>query len=78
MNINVIKKEENLSRIGTMLNNIRVAEGITQEELAAKTKMGQSQISQIESDKKIPTLTTTIRYLKACGYEILFKKREES
>jgi transcriptional regulator with XRE-family HTH domain len=71
----VIKKEDQIDKIGTMLNNIRVEQSITQEELARKMKVAQSYISQTESNRKKPTLPTLIKYLKACGYEIVFQKK---
>lgn len=74
----VFRKEEHFDNIGTMLNNIRVEEKITQEKLAALMKMGQSQVSHIESNRKIPTFKTVMRYLKACGYQIVFEKRKSN
>lgn len=44
--------------IGATIENLRKSKGMTQEELAKKSKIEQAYISQIENNKKEPNLST--------------------
>jgi transcriptional regulator with XRE-family HTH domain len=53
-----LRDEEFLILFGNHLKNLRVANGLTQEELAWKSELSLSQIARIETGKVNPTLCT--------------------
>lgn len=58
--------------IKSKLIQIRLSEGLTQEEIAKKMRTTKSQISRFESVRSqiIPNLSTLIKYASAVGYNI--------
>jgi transcriptional regulator with XRE-family HTH domain len=53
--------------LGRELRKARVAAGLTQEALAHKTRIDRSYISELEHDKKNPTLNRLFKLCKALG-----------
>jgi ribosome-binding protein aMBF1 (putative translation factor) len=64
---------EVILRVGEMVRSARIARGITQAELAARTRMTQSHISEIERGlgRIGPTVVTLRRLLNALGDELV-------
>ena len=57
--------------LGKVLRNLREEAGMTQEELAFKAKIDRPYISQLEHDKKSPTLKMLFRLCDALGVKAL-------
>jgi len=55
----------------TFLRSSRLANGITQGDLAARAKTSQPDISSIESGKRVPTVETLERLLRQTGHRII-------
>jgi transcriptional regulator with XRE-family HTH domain len=53
--------------IGKELRAARHAAGMTQEQLAYRAKLDRSYVSQLERDRKSPTVDTLLRVCKALG-----------
>lgn len=53
--------------IGTVLRDLRVQRGLTQEELAAKAKMHRNYIGGLERGKKSPTIKSVGRLISVLG-----------
>jgi transcriptional regulator with XRE-family HTH domain len=53
--------------LGELLKNARIAAGLTQEDLAFKAGVDRTYISQLEHDKKSPTLQMLFRLCQATG-----------
>ena len=76
------------TKIGEKIKKLRLARGLTQEELAERTDLSRSFISQLESDKTSPSIDTLETILRALGTDlkhffsdfeeekIVFKKNE--
>jgi len=76
------------TKIGEKIKKLRLARGLTQEELAERTDLSRSFISQLESDKTSPSIDTLEVILRALGTDlkhffsdfeeekIIFKKEE--
>ncbi len=76
------------TKIGEKIKKLRLARGLTQEELAERTDLSRSFISQLESDKTSPSIDTLEIILRALGTDlkhffsdfeeekIVFKKEE--
>jgi len=61
---------ENFVKIGEKLKKLRLSRGLTQEELATRTDLSRSFISQLESDKTSPSIETLERILRALGSDL--------
>jgi transcriptional regulator with XRE-family HTH domain len=61
-----LKKEKSIY-IGEALKKFRLATGMTQEELAHRCKLDRSFMSDLETDKKGPSLMTTFKLAKGLG-----------
>ena len=55
---------------GTFVRAVREARSLTQRELAEVSGVRQSNISAIESGRRIPSADTLNRLLVACGFEL--------
>ncbi|MGI9033745.1 MAG: helix-turn-helix domain-containing protein [Acidimicrobiales bacterium] len=55
---------------GTFVRAVREARALTQKELADISGVRQSNISAIESGRRVPSADTLNRLLVACGFEI--------
>lgn len=55
----------------TLLRSARLTSGISQGDLAARTKTSQPDISTIESGKRTPTVDTLERLLRQTGHRII-------
>lgn len=53
--------------IGTVLRELRVARGLTQEELAVKAKMHRNYIGGLERGEKSPTFKSVGRLITVLG-----------
>lgn len=53
--------------LGDELRRARTDAGLTQEELAGKAKLDRAYISQLENDRKSPTVDTLFRLCRALG-----------
>ena len=53
--------------LGRQLRKAREKAGLTQEELSFACGIGRAYISQLENDKKSPTVDTLIRICRACN-----------
>lgn len=51
-------------KIGAVLQAVRVRAGLTQEDLADKLHLSQSDISKIEKDRKFPQLDTLLKWIE--------------
>lgn len=60
-------KEENLMKIGEKLKALRVAKGLTQEELADRSELSKGFISQLERDLTSPSISTLVDILQCLG-----------
>jgi transcriptional regulator with XRE-family HTH domain len=58
-------------RASTMLRSARLTSGISQGDLAARTKTSQPDISTIEAGKRTPTVDTLERLLRQTGHRII-------
>jgi transcriptional regulator with XRE-family HTH domain len=63
-----LKKEKALY-IGKALKPIRLAAGMSQEELAHRSKLDRSYISDLETNKKSPSFATIIMLAMGLGME---------
>lgn len=52
---------------GTELKRLRLAAGLTQEEVAAKAKVTREYVSMLEAEKNTPTIEVFIRLVRAVG-----------
>lgn len=55
----------------TLLRSSRLTSGISQGDLAARTKTSQPDISTIESGKRVPTVDTLERLLRQTGHRLI-------
>jgi len=53
--------------VGDELKRAREAAGLSQEDLAFKARIHRTYVSQLERDKKSPTLTILFRICRALG-----------
>jgi transcriptional regulator with XRE-family HTH domain len=53
--------------IGTVLRDLRLQRGLTQEELAAKAKMHRNYIGGLERGEKSPTIKSVGRLISVLG-----------
>ena len=70
-----IRNKEVLVRFGERLKQVRLAKGLTQEQLAYEADVELSQIHRLESGKTNPTLSTITTVAKALNVTLseLFK-----
>jgi transcriptional regulator with XRE-family HTH domain len=66
--------------LGKELRKARLAAGLTQEELAHRTRIDRSYISELEHDHKNPTVNRLFRLCKALGIKpsVLIARAEKS
>src|ERR1700730_3439701 len=57
---------------GDLLREARLRAGLTQAELAARTRTARSQISRYERGVVLPSLETLRRLVRTCGLELGF------
>jgi len=55
---------------GEFVRAVREARALTQRELALVSGVGQSNISAIENNRRMPTADTLRSLLEACGFEL--------
>lgn len=58
------------AKIGEKIKRLRLTLGLTQEELAERTDLSRSFISQLESDKTSPSIETLEKILRALGTDL--------
>lgn len=72
--------EERAKGLGYVLKLLRIANDMTTKELADKTGLSQSYISEVESNNKTPSLDALTKYSQALGISkstILFFEEEK-
>jgi transcriptional regulator with XRE-family HTH domain len=52
---------------GLVIRKLRVAKGLTQEDLGFDSELTRAYISSIELDQKLPSITTIAKLAKALG-----------
>jgi len=55
------------SEIGDEIRKVRIAAGLSQEELAFRAKISRNYVSLLERNEKSPTVTVLFRICKALG-----------
>lgn len=55
---------------GKFVRAVRESRRLSQRDLADLSAVGQSNISAIENDRRVPSVDTLNRLLVACGYEL--------
>lgn len=63
-------KDDGLEGIGQRIREIRIAEGLTQEEFAKVTNLTQSAISQFEEERRVPSLSSLAKIAAGLGTTI--------
>lgn len=58
------------AQLGGLVRTARLAQGLTQEQLAGHTGLVSSQISLLEGGKRLPSLFAVLRILGAVGLPI--------
>ena len=64
--------------IGMILKNMRLTAGLSQKELGEKLNLADTTISSYERENSQPDFDTISKISKICGYEILFKDKENN
>ena len=64
--------------IGNKLKELRIAKGLTQEELADRAELSKGFISQLERDLTSPSIATLIDILQCLGSDLKSFFSEES
>ena len=59
-----------MENIGPKLKNLRVAKGLTQEELADRSELTKGFISQMENGKTLPSIPTLVDLLQCLGTDL--------
>lgn len=67
-----------LTQVGPSLERLRKLKGWTQEELASKAGVRQATISDIEKNRKVPTLKTFFLILSTLEFDIKLHGRSKS
>lgn len=64
-----------VTMVGELVRSLRVAQGMTQTELAERTGISQANISDVERGigRDGPTVATFVRLLRALGHEELLR-----
>lgn len=60
---------------GHQVARLRILQGLTQEQLAARANTTQSAIARLESGKRDPSVSYLRRVLGAMGYGFIFRPR---
>ncbi|MEA9567148.1 helix-turn-helix transcriptional regulator [Polynucleobacter sp. AP-Nickl1-40-C4] len=55
---------------GLVIRKLRVAKGLTQEDLGFDSELTRAYISSIELDQKLPSITTIAKLAKALGLSL--------
>ena len=55
---------------GLVIRKLRVARGLTQEDLGFDSELTRAYISSIELDQKLPSITTIAKLAKALGLSL--------
>ena len=61
------------AHVGRLLREARLAAGLTQAGLAARTEVPQPNISAYESGRRSPTVRTLVRLLGACDARLAWE-----
>ncbi len=62
------KEAQNFDSIGKALKYLRIKEGLTQDDMAAKMGIAKaSGVSKVEADRNVPKLNTVARFVEAAG-----------
>jgi transcriptional regulator with XRE-family HTH domain len=56
-----LRKKEKAINIGEVIKRLRNEKGLSQEELAHRSKLDRSYMSDLETDKKAPSLISTFK-----------------
>ena len=64
--------------IGMILKNMRLTAGLSQKELGKRLNLADTTISSYERENSQPDFDIILRISKICGYEILFKDKENN
>ena len=67
--------KKNLKKIGSILMEVRKAEGFSQIALAKKMKKQQGFVSNIERTIRIASMPTIVNYLDKLGYKLTIQKQ---
>lgn len=67
---NDYKEQEFLDKVATRIAEIRRANGVTQEQLAAETGLDRVAIANIEIGRRRPTVTTIYRLAKGLKVDV--------
>jgi len=65
--MNNLRNQETLEKFGENLKTLRIAKGLTLEQLAFEADIELSQVHRVEKGKINPTLTTLIALAKGLG-----------
>lgn len=61
--------------IGMILRNMRLTSGLSQRELGEKLNLADTTVSSYERENSQADFNTIVRIANICGYEILFKDK---
>ena len=64
-----ISKEEMRSRIARNLRELRLARGLSQEQLAAKAEVHRTFVGQVENEAKVPSIDSLVMLANALGVD---------
>ena len=64
------RKKESTMNIGSKIKELRVAKGLTQEELADRAELSKGFISQLERDLTSPSIVTLVDILQCLGVSV--------
>ena len=75
-----MEKKENTLPIGEKLKKLRTDQGLSLEDLAKKTALTRSFLSQVENNKTSPSISSLIRIALALGITVgdLFREEENA
>ena len=62
--------------IGMILKNMRLSARYSQKELGNKVNLADNTISSYERENSQPDFATIIKISEICGYDVLFKDKE--
>ena len=78
MSVNLKLRVVKVMEIGSKIKNLRLLNGLTQEELGDRCELSKGFISLLESDKTSPSMATLEDILSALGTDFAHFFREES
>lgn len=64
--------------IGLILKNMRLKADLSQKELGEKINLADNTISSYERGNSRPDFDTILSIAKVCGYELVFKDKENN